>query len=279
MILLWGLAEDAPLRMVHDALRQIGASCLLLDHADLLDTHLEMECSPAISGVLEVQGSRYALEDVHALYVRPYDLEDLPHLAARERDSPEWRHGLLLKEMLWSLAEELDGLVLNRPSAMHSNGSKPYQSRLIAQHGFDVPETLITNDVDALHRFREDHDAVVYKSISGTRSIVNLLTEAHEARLADLRWCPTQFQAYIEGADYRVHVVGTNPFATRVTSDAVDYRYGEAAMEACDLPGDVAERCVNLARALGLNLAGVDLRPSAWARPTICGGRMRFPRS
>ncbi len=259
MIFLWGLAEDAPLRMVHDALQQMGAPCLFLDHGDLLETHMETECSPAITGVLEVRGARYLLDDVRAMYVRPYDLEELPHLAGADPDGPEWRHGSLLKEMLWSFAEEVDGLVLNRPSAMHSNGSKPYQSRLIAQQGFEVPETLITNDVDVLRGFRAEYDAVVYKSISGTRSIVGLLSNAHEPRMEDLRWCPTQFQARIEGIDHRIHVVGSRVFAVRFASEAVDYRYGESAMEACEIPDDIAERCVSLAGALGLPLAGVDL--------------------
>jgi glutathione synthase/RimK-type ligase-like ATP-grasp enzyme len=63
-----------------------------------------------------------------------------------------------------------------------------------------------------------------------------------------------------------VHTVGGEVFATAITSTATDYRYaqrqtGEAAtMDACDLSAELAARCVALAAALGLDLAGIDLR-------------------
>jgi hypothetical protein len=66
---------------------------------------------------------------------------------------------------------------------------------------------------------------VVYKSTSGARSIVEEVDAAALARLDDIRWCRVQFQAYVEGVDVRVHVVGHRVFATRVASDAADYRY------------------------------------------------------
>jgi glutathione synthase/RimK-type ligase-like ATP-grasp enzyme len=46
----------------------------------------------------------------------------------------------------------------------------------------------------------------------------------------------------------------------------VDYRYARqqvgapAELEATDLPDDIAERCVALARGLGLAFAGIDLK-------------------
>ena len=78
--------------------------------------------------------------------------------------------------------------------------------------------------------------------------------------MANLRWCPTQFQCWVPGVDHRVHVVGEQVLAVRVLSSAVDYRYGIARMEPCQLPDDVAARCLSMARGLGLPLAGLDLR-------------------
>ena len=89
---------------------------------------------------------------------------------------------------------------------------------------------------------------------------MNRLSDEHDARMDDLRWCPTQFQRYIEGVDYRVHVVGSRLFASRVLSDGVDYRYAPSRIEACEIQADVAERCLELSRALDLPFAGIDLR-------------------
>jgi glutathione synthase/RimK-type ligase-like ATP-grasp enzyme len=148
---------------------------------------------------------------------------------------------------------------------MASNDSKPYQSQLIRSAGFSVPETLVTTDPDAARAFWRRHGDVIYKSVSSIRSIVTRLTLEHIERMRDVRWCPTQLQAYVHGQDYRVHVVGQRLFATAITSSADDYRYAsrqgaEVALRTVSLPDDVAERCLALSKVLELPLAGVDLR-------------------
>lgn len=260
MILLWGLPQDAPMRLVRDALVRMGAPFLFLNQADVLETHVEAEYAPSVTGVLSVGDREYRLEDIGAIYLRPYDFREFSRLSHLDASSPQWRHALAVEDVLWGLADLAEAVVVNRPSAMRSNSSKPYQCRLIEAHGFKVPETLITTDASAARWFRDQHREVVYKSISGQRSIVNRLGDEHEYRMADLRWCPTQFQCWVPGVDHRVHVVGKQVFAVRVLSDAVDYRYGSTRMEPCELPGDVAARCLSVARGLGLLLAGIDLR-------------------
>lgn len=69
----------------------------------------------------------------------------------------------------------------------------------------------------------------------------------------------------MQGADYRVHVVGDEVYCSRIESEADDYRYGAGqghavAMEPDALPEEWAERCRSLAADLGLLLAGIDLR-------------------
>jgi hypothetical protein len=116
------------------------------------------------------------------------------------------------------------------------------------------------------------HVRVIYKSISGVRSIVGQLGPGHEHRLDNLRWCPTQLQQYVTGTDWRVHVVGDAIFACQVHSRATDYRYAAregvgVELQPGTLPPDYADRCRQLVAALGLIVAGVDLRrtpESSW---------------
>ena len=148
---------------------------------------------------------------------------------------------------------------------MASNHSKPYQSALIQAQGFDVPETLVTTDRDALEAFWEEHGQIFYKSISGVRSIVTRLTPSHRERFNDLSHCPTQFQRWISGNDFRVHVAGNDVFACKVTSSATDYRYPRGEEETpeiqpFELPVDLADRCRRLVASMSLVLAGIDLR-------------------
>jgi len=65
--------------------------------------------------------------------------------------------------------------------------------------------------------------------------------------------------------DIRVHTVGDEAFATEIESEASDYRYARRqgaslSARAADLPPEVGNSCAGLAAALGLELAGVDLR-------------------
>ncbi|MDP2953866.1 MAG: hypothetical protein Q8O76_11200, partial [Chloroflexota bacterium] len=126
-------------------------------------------------------------------------------------------------------------------------------------------DTLITNDPDLVLEFRRQHPRVIYKSISGVRSIVKTLEDDDLARLDRIRWCPTQFQGFVEGMNVRVHTVDTEVFASAVTTDATDYRYarqqgGSSSLEAVELPEELSDRCVKLARALELPFAGIDLK-------------------
>jgi glutathione synthase/RimK-type ligase-like ATP-grasp enzyme len=172
-----------------------------------------------------------------------------------------------LDEALQAWAEVTPALVINRPSAMASNGSKPYQAALIRASGFDVPDTLVTTDPAAALAFRERHGTVIYKSVSGVRSIVSRFGDSHLARLEDIANCPTQFQEYVAGTDWRVHVVGDEVFAAQILCDRDDYRYSARAggvtdIRAGTLDPDFALRCRELASALGLQVAGIDLRRS-----------------
>jgi glutathione synthase/RimK-type ligase-like ATP-grasp enzyme len=129
-----------------------------------------------------------------------------------------------------------------------------------------VPETLITNDPELVRAFRARHGRVIYKSISGVRSIVQTLTDEDMTRIENIRWCPTQFQAFVEGTNVRVHTVGDRVFATAIKTEATDYRYAQrqsgdhAELRPVDLSDDLAEMCVKLSAGLGLAFAGIDLK-------------------
>ncbi len=196
------------------------------------------------------------LDFVEEMYARFLDVLPGPDpLASHQRRA--------FQEAFAEWLDMTDALAASRPAAMESNSSKPYQAQLIAKAGFRIPETLVTNDPAALDAFRERHRRIVYKSVSGVRSIVQELTGAALGRVNRLQHLPVQFQELIEGVDVRVHVVGAECFATTIRSDSTDYRYAgarEAELVSATLPEDVAARCVALSRTLDLPLCGIDLR-------------------
>jgi hypothetical protein len=265
MILLWGMDGDGPMDAVRHALDSAGASYCFANqrYAGHLRVQLGIHRGGHPTGQLTLGRRRIALEDIHAFYLRPYATKAVSKAVTRAQAQLVQ----MADAQLSVFADLCPGCVLNRPQAMASNQSKPYQLNIIRQHGFDVPTTLITTDPDAAHHFWEQHGDVIYKSISGTRSIVRRLQRGEVARLASVAHAPTQFQEYVPGRDIRVHVIGTVCYATAIDSDADDYRYAQRQGDATELftvelPDKIVKQCVHVSQTLGLPLSGIDLRHS-----------------
>ena len=267
MILLCGIPSERPLAMVRAELDELEAPYALFNQRRFAEMDMGFSVSDAgVSGWLRIGQLSIRLEEVRAVYTRIMDDAILPELRGEAPISPRRAACRGLHETLVRWYEIAPARVLNRSRPMASNGSKPYQAQLIQEQGLLVPKTLITNDPDLARDFHAMHARVIYKSISGVRSIVQTLRDEDLARLERIRWCPTQFQVYVEGTNVRVHTVGSAVFATAMHTTATDYRYADAdgdsytELEPYELPGELAERCVALAGVLELPFAGIDLK-------------------
>jgi hypothetical protein len=261
LTLLWGLATDFPLSLVREQLELAGTAYQFLDQCDVLETDVQLCVGKTVEGSVTVRGDQFDLAEVGGVYLRTYDSRRLAALASYGEGSREWRHAARVDTLLSSWLELTDALVVNRSAAMASNDSKPGQMMRIHELGWSVPETLVTTDPTAARAFWERHRSVVYKSVSSVRSQVSRLSEDHLPRFANITSCPTQFQEYVAGQDFRVHVVGEQVFAAEVVSAADDYRYDTTAeVKAFALSEEMTDRCLDLAMALDLSFAGIDLR-------------------
>jgi hypothetical protein len=265
LTLLWGFGSEGPLAAVLRELDHLGVPSSLIDQRDVLDTEIDLYVAASVGGSVRTREQVVDLAKVTACYLRPYDWQDLPVIASAGPNSSAWGYAAAIHDLLSCWLEITPGLVVNRLAAMASNGSKPYQLQQIRQFGFRVPETIVTTDPSAARAFWQRHGSVIYKSVSSVRSRVSRLKSEHLDRLSDVACCPTQFQQYIAGTDYRVHVVGAEVFACEVRSEADDYRYPgphRVEVEACPVPWEVEDRCRRLASAMQLFVAGIDLRRS-----------------
>lgn len=266
-VLVWGLAAEPPIAAVRAQLAANATPTLFIDqhHTAHLGLQLQVGADGA-HGCLSTPDGLCNLQDVKALYARPYDSRLLPGIQSAGPASEAWRHAQAFDAALWAWTDITPALVVNRLGPTSSNGSKPYQLERIRGAGFRLPETLITTDPLQAEAFWEQHQTVIYKSVSSTRSIVRPLTPEHRARLGDITTCPTQFQQCIAGTDFRVHVVGDEVFACEISSQASDYRYAgdcDVKMRTTSLPESVASRCRTAAALLELPVAGIDLRRTA----------------
>ena len=266
MILLCGIPTESPLEMVAQELRNLSVPFVWFNQRLFAAADITFEISAdQVLGQLALEGRSYRLEEFSGVYTRLMDDRLLPELRNEPVHSPLRRSCRALHDTLMHWCEVAPGRVVNRNGPMASNFSKPYQAQLIREQGFAVPETLITNDPELVREFHRRHQRVIYKSISGIRSIVKVLENADFERLDHIRWCPIQFQAFIEGINVRVHTVAQEVFATEICSDVTDYRYahrqgGQAQLRAIELASALSERCLMLSQALHLPFAGIDLK-------------------
>jgi glutathione synthase/RimK-type ligase-like ATP-grasp enzyme len=253
MIVVWGSLEDPPVARVLDAVDDGATEVAYLDDRDLGGLKYDIELGPEPTGWLAVGGHRLGLERIGAWYLRPGNQAD-----ARAATTAA---------TLLSVAGGLSGTVVNRPAAGRSNHSKPYQCTLLAAAGLSTPDTLVTTDPPAAREFLSRHGRIVFKSISGVRSIVTAVDAAGADLLDDIGHGPVQLQEWVDGLDIRVHIVGDRWFATAVESNVTDCRYGRdrlaPVMAPYNLPKRVGDRLVAVANGMGLLVAGVDLRRTA----------------
>jgi len=263
MILLWGILEDTPMQMVYSELMESGTSFFFLNHRDISETKIILDYQEGLIAELFCNKKKLDLSEIAAAYLRPYDFRDYDEFEGKKSNDPLIMHASSIEQILWSWAESSDALIINKLSASASNQSKPYQLSLIQRAGFHIPDTLITTDPQAVREFKYKHDEIIYKSVSGFRSIVRKFSDDDEKCLEDIRCCPTLFQQYIDGVDYRAHVIGEKVLTVRISSEETDYRYGETEIEPSELPLDIENNCIKITHQLGLKFSGIDLRKSS----------------
>lgn len=198
----------------------------------------------------------------------------------RESSAGRWSTEELLQRHQWAaFARSLmvfDGAAwINHPRNVYAAECKPYQLLHAARIGFAVPCTAVGNIAPPAHSTVWDsHGHAAIKALDSfllrvqnedaffyTRRV-----SIDEARPETLSAMPLILQQYLgDKLDIRVTVVGQQCFAASVTLNGAgiggDWRLAksDATFAVHDLPSDVALRCVELARVLGLTYAAIDL--------------------
>ncbi|CAN5118025.1 hypothetical protein BH09BAC4_BH09BAC4_17660 [soil metagenome] len=269
MILIAGIVSEDPTAQVIESAEALGIDFVVFNQRDAgqyeLHTTVTNNC---LKADLCIAGQWIDLMALDGIYVRMMPPETFPDTyvnGTRHSLTPDTKQRRFFINTVFSqLTDLLPVRVMNRPEAMGSNFSKPYQLAAIRAVGLGVPATLITNQPAAVNTFEDEYGSLIFKSISSTRSIVKVLDATYRTRLNHLSVLPTQFQACLQGHNIRVHVVSDQLFAAHISSTNVDYRYahsqgGQTTMYPFALPERVQKQCFALSEQLHLPLCGIDL--------------------
>lgn len=160
---------------------------------------------------------------------------------------------------------------------------KPHQLGIAQRLGLEIPETVITNDPEAVRAFARRVGPVITKMLvqpaatgpaaGGEVSVVftTAMTEADLAELGGLELCPMIFQQHVANQlDVRVTIAGHRVFAAALDRAArgggeLDWRRQSYAEDVApswapyDLPRPIADRLIALADHFGLDYGAADL--------------------
>ena len=154
--------------------------------------------------------------------------------------------------------------------------NKPRQLHLAHEIGFNVPETIITNDIDSVKNLEANIRLVakpLKQALIETEDFGKVIFTSDIDLLSDddrnsIYVCPVIFQQQIpKETDIRVTVVGEQVFAVAIHSQEteetkIDWRRGsnpQLRHEIICLPNDVAEKCVQIVQLQSLRFGAIDL--------------------
>jgi len=144
--------------------------------------------------------------------------------------------------------------------------------------GFEVPDTLVSNDERVFRDFLAEHDCRVISKLAGGQPLGKYVPELGRftepvsrqmlARPSGLRRCPMIFQPNLpKHRELRVTVVDRSVFAAEIASQAsrrtsVDWRRGDDSVrgwQPAELPPEIARMCAELVQRLHLSYGALDL--------------------
>ncbi|PYI94413.1 MAG: hypothetical protein DME97_02870 [Verrucomicrobia bacterium] len=278
MILIISNKWDVTVDFVVLELQKRKHSYVRLNTEDLVSNRVLIN-APDISITFENERHRIDLvRDVGAVWNRrpgfPFDeisKTDRPSQGVQLFITDQWRM------LRYGLTAAADIAWVNPPDAELRAESKVHQLVLARKLGFAVPETLFTNDPDAIRAFASRRDGRVIAKAMYTP----LIEEEDQDRFiftsklempcakddASIALCPFIVQERITPkTDYRVTVIGDVVIAARIESNSgrsvdLDWRTQKDGLSfvECKLPPRIAALCNSYVKASGLFFGAIDL--------------------
>lgn len=219
------------------------------------------------AGDFEIRGS-----DIKSAYFRRPGIPQFEinpeNIAQADYLKNEWN--ALLKNIYWRIGSRW----LNAPACIFLGEDKPRQLIIARQIGFNVPISLITNDVDEVINYQKEYTLVAkplkHALLEDVDSVVftSRVPKIDKSASNSIKQAPIIFQEEIKKIyDVRVTVVGNQVFSCAIDSQtseesSVDWRKGsniDLAHTVIELPDDVRNKCIEITRNFGLKFSAIDL--------------------
>lgn len=273
MILIVTNKRDITSDFIVLELRRRGVPFYRLNSEDIPSGALRFRPQADQGWDIDLEGEALKLRNVSAAYYRrpgPPEPSPVKDSATRDYLAGEWA---AITRSLWNA---LEGRWLSCPFAILRAEDKPRQLTLAVSLGFDVPETLISNDFAAVGEFvtlggaigKPLRHSLVERGETGEVLFTTRLDPVRPMDREAVSVAPVIYQREVRKAyDVRATVIGDRVFAAAIHSQdhdetEVDWRSGtrtDLQHEAIELPRPVIDKCLALTRALNLRFGAIDL--------------------
>lgn len=261
MILVIGSEEELHAKYIHNKLIEQGFETEYFDSRKY-PAEIKINYSPSLNdGYFVINGRKIYFKDVQGVYWRWFygiqcgNTGDnyLNYLVQRENISALDSAFNCMQNCNW----------VNSYEAINLHKLKTYQLYLMKQNDIRIPQTLITNDSDALIDFyNANNKRVIYKPVLGG-AMTEVLKESDltKEKLETLETAPIQLQEFIEGVDIRVFVMGDEVFGAEIKAETTDFRADKnAVITPITLPDSVQKDCRKVLSLLKLSYSGMDIK-------------------
>lgn len=272
-VLLVTASYDVAPEYVGGALESRGVPFFRLD-TDRFPSEVRASFDP--QGDLTITDGSMSIsgKDVKSVWYRRNVIPNLPNgLNPGVREFCERETRAFLEGVLATLPTQR---WLSPPHAIWRAERKPYQLSVAAQLGFELPRTVVTNDVSAVRSLAGEQSLVAkavssgyVKSPCGNQAIfTSALAPGDLQDLSGLVLAPVTFQEHVEKlSDIRVTVIADKVYAAEILSQSrdssrVDWRATDdpdLEHQPHELPEDLNRRCRELVSCLGLVFGAIDL--------------------
>jgi glutathione synthase/RimK-type ligase-like ATP-grasp enzyme len=277
MLVVLTNSQDATAAYLCSKLEQAEISFVRLD-TDTLISRARISYTSS-RPILGIDGQRYQPGHVeHIWYRRPEKLKD-----TRFNEEPEdqytlreWSEGF--ENFFSHIPQER---WMNHPSANAAASHKLQQLTVAADLGFNVPDTLVTQDEDELLEFFRKHDEqVIVKPLStgyverpddqdDSLIYTNRVSSDQLLTLEGLSVCPTLFQQFVRKyCDVRITVVDEEVHAVSLFArdndgtqrcDIRRYNMVDVKYEVTQLPANINSAISRLLKQYRLRFGAIDM--------------------
>ena len=215
-------------------------------------------------GTITVEGKEIPLSNIKSVYWRNF--YDVQYEQFEDGLNTEFLSKMLERERRSALHSLFFGLDINWVNSMNAfelHKKKAFLTNQFMKAGIRVPNTLITNDKEAVIEFYEKNNKrIIYKPVLGG-AYTQLITEKDlsQERLETLKVAPVQFQECVDGVDIRVYAYKDKIYASRIEAKSLDFREdANSKLIPIELPQKIQEDCIKMMKIADLKYSGIDIR-------------------